>query len=322
MPGASQTLCLDRIAQDPGVVVAALSTYNANSGRGSIVLRPLDPQGLSPMADKSALAAAVGAGAAAPSPRQGVQLFGSATPKVVASKKLPPANAVVDTPRVTTKLPSLKKKDEVARVSLDPVEAKGPEGVAVSPEVKDEILSKEKAKKSGAMIKYLRPADAILKKAPISNKSRLNEISDSSRLPKSGSETAPRKESQELEDYANLGISAVQPDVSTVVASIPRKAGKKLPGTKQPKSETTKIAKTAKRIGAKQKSSAADSISKNDQTREKVGKVKEKRARSPCIPRKRAPNSSAVASRAASPSIPSESFLRKSNITCSKIVLV
>lgn len=140
-----------------------MSTYYATSGRGSIVLRPVDandPILQSPIGDKRAIAAA-NVSAEAPSPNQSVQLFG-ATPKVMAEKKKKKRRMVGDTPRVTASA----KMPEAARVSLDStagenlsIMAPG-DGVAVSPEQITDISNapKPKSKKKGAMMKYLCPA--------------------------------------------------------------------------------------------------------------------------------------------------------------------
>ena len=248
-----------------GLVVAAMSTYNANSGRGSIVLRPLDPNDAALGVDQRALAAAM-VSAQVPSPNQSVQLF-EATPKVTKKKKQK-YRAIVNTLEVTDQ----PKKPVAARVSLEPndgedVSTKSPVGIAVSPEQKLESdIPMQKPKKNGAMMKYLRPA-AEVEKAD----------EKTSRLSKAAA-SVPRKLHQEPE----LARSkyAKGDDIKKVSASTPNKSTATMPLKEKSQNDPEKADRNLEDLSSSRPS-------KNDGAGKAVDKVKEKRMRSPCVPRKR-----------------------------------
>jgi hypothetical protein len=276
--GMSRNLCVDRIAA-PGIVVAAMSTYNANTGRGSIVLRPLDSIDdavLSPMADKKALAAAT---VSAPSP--GVELFcgPSLTPTVDSTKTKPTV---------------------VARVSLhdenEGKTTKSPEGVAVSPELKGELASKEKTKKHGAMMKYLRPVDG-------------GKAAD-----KATTKAVPRRLHPETKAAPQQALDDRPPEApKTAAVDFPRTTGVQLPLMKK-KKPLIDAGNTVQRMtstGTKTKTLCSLEAVKNDPTSEMVKKVKEKRTRSPSIPRKQLQPPSSVKKRASTPTTAESDSLGK-----------
>jgi len=236
-----------------GIVVAAMSTYYASAGRGGIVLRLLDANhaALSPAVDKVALAAA-NVSADAPSPNQSVQLF-ETTPKVANKKKKKKLRAVIETPEVMAQF----KKPEPARVSLDSnaeIEptTKTPEGVAVSPEQRLELSDapKQKTKTNGAMMKYLKPSDTASKES------------------KASTTAVPRRLHQEP------GVAKVQQAKGdNIKASAAKKARAKTPL----KSKSQNVSGKAN-LKLKDPSSSLSGKS--------VEKVKVKRIRSPCVPRK------------------------------------
>lgn len=263
-------------------MVAAMSTYNANSGRGSIVLRPLDANNaaLSPAVDKTALAAAT-VSAEAPSPNQSVKLF-STTPKVAKNKKKK-HRMVVDTPEVTAQS---NTKLVAARVSIDSnagndLSTNTLEGVAVSPEQMTEINAalKQKPKKNGAMMKYLRPADGGKTDTKISSVR---------------TSAVPRRLLQE--PGGAKPKHATGGDVKKAPASVSKKLRAKTP----PKE---KLQNVSDKTGRKLKD-ASNRPSKS------VEKVRQKRVRSPCVPRKRQ-KSPAVAQSTASHGASKNDSLRK-----------
>lgn len=256
--GCSRNICLERIGA-PGLVVAAMSTYYTTSGRGSIVLHPLDPTNtaLSPAADKKALAAAT-VSSDAPSPNQRVQLFG-ATPKVAKKKKYKKHRATIDVPHVT----SPTEKEVVARVSLDSNAGDDPsmtavEGVAVSPEQRLTLSAepKQKPKKKGAMTKYLRAA----------------EESSTEQVSKVRTSVAPQRlqEEQAMESSTKSKRSKGG-DAKRLAGAVSKK-----PRTKTPPKE------------------ALMNASNRTQKSEQHGKAKAKLTRSPSVPRKRQHKSLAV----------------------------
>jgi hypothetical protein len=272
--GGSRNLCLERIGAS-GLVVAAMSTYFASSGRGNIVLRPLDKNdaAMTPAADKTALAAAT-VGSEAPSPNQSIQLFG-ATPKVASKKKKKRKHlAVVDTPVVTAQT----KEPVAARVSVDnnaghDPSTKTPEGAAVSPEQRLELTNvpKQKTKKNGAMMKYLRPA----------------EEGKAEKASQVHTPTLPRRLHQEP---GSMKPKHLKGNV------------KKMPAAVSSKKSRTKTPPKGHLLydSEKQARKLEDASNLSEQPSKPAEKVKAKRVRSPCVPRKRQHHKSSVTPRPAS----------------------
>lgn len=312
--GTSRNICLDRITPS-GLVVAAMSTYNANTGRGSIVLRPLDSKdaalAASPMADKKALAAAT---VSAPLPGEEYEfMFGQESTPFPTTKRAKVAGSVF-LEETNSKLP------EGVAIPFDDNQGKttkSPEGVAVSPELKGELLevAKKKTKKHGAMIKYLRPADAadkaIAKRVPRRLDPQTKTAPRESLLDDKPSKVAaaivPRKTGMKiaapLRPLNNNPLKTPKVDAAVV----PRKPGEQLPPTKTKKKQSqSDIAKTAERLtatGTKIKKLYSFGSLKSDATSDIIKAAKEKRFRSksPSVPRKRQEKPSAVTKRDATP---------------------
>lgn len=275
--GMSRNLCVDRI-EPPGIVVAAMSTYNANTGRGSIVLHPLDSIDavLSPVADKKALAAAT---VSAPSP--GVELF-------CAQGSTPTVHPTETKPAVATRV-SLHDENEGMKT-------KSPEGVAVSPELKGELASKEKTKKRGAMMKYLRPVDE-------------EKVTD-----KATAKAVPKRLHPETKAVSQQAQDDRPPKAPKMAAAnSSRTIGLNLPlmEKKKPLIDAGNTAQRMISTGTKTKALCSLETAKNDPTSEMVKKIKEKRTRSPSIPRKRLQTPSSVKKRDTSPVIVKHDSLGK-----------
>lgn len=238
------------------------------------MLRLLDKNdtAMTPAADKVALAAAT-VSLEAPSPNQGVQLF-SATPKVSSKKKKRKHRAVTDTPEVTaqTKVPVAARVSVDSNAGHDP-STKTPEGAAVSPEQRPELtnVAKQKTKKNGAMMKYLRPAE----EGKAEKASRV-------RTP-----TLPRRLHQEP--------AAMKPKhLKGNVTKMPVAVSSKKSRTKTPPKGLLP------NDSEKQARKLEDASNLSDQPSKPTEKVKAKRVRSPCVPRKQQHKSS-VTPRPASP---------------------